>query len=200
MIPGVILASGVSSRMGRSKALLSVGSNGPSFVRHIATTLLEGGVSDVLVIGRPEDAALRSEVEQLGARVRFVENPNAAHGQLSSVVAGINAVDHPGTRAVVITPVDVPLVRAASVAAVIDAFVLLHAPIVRATSGGRHGHPVLFAHPLFGELRRADPAVGAKSVMRAHEAEIANVEVADPGVLTDVDSPEDYERLFGPPL
>ena len=117
MIPGVILASGVSSRMGRSKALLSVGSNGPSFVRHIAVTLLEGGVSDVLVIGRPEDAALRSEVELLGARVRFVENPNAAHGQLSSVVAGINAVDHPGTRAVVITPFDVPLVRAASVAA-----------------------------------------------------------------------------------
>jgi molybdenum cofactor cytidylyltransferase len=186
--------------MGRSKALLSIGSNGPSFVRQIATTLLDGGVSDVLVVGRPEDAALRAEIEQLDARVRFVENPNAEDGQLSSVVAAINVVDHPGTRAVVIMPVDVPLVRAASVASVIEAFVRTHAVIVRAASGGRHGHPVLFAHALFGELRRADPSVGAKSVLRAHQAEIVNVEVPDPGVLSDVDSPDDYERLFGRPL
>ena len=177
--------------MGRSKALLPVGIGGRSFVRHIAATLLRGGVSDVLIVGRPDDLALRSEVDVLGAQARFIENPHAAQGQLSSVVAGINAVDHPGIRAVVIMPVDVPLVRETSVAAVIARFETTRAAIVRATAGGRHGHPVLFAHALFGELRRADPSVGAKAVMRAHEAEIANVEVADPGVVEDVDAPED---------
>jgi len=200
VIPGVILASGMSIRMGRSKALLPVRSGGPTFVRHIAATLLRGGVSDVLIVGRPEDDALRAEVDELGAPVRFIENPHAASGQLSSVVAGVNAVDHPGTRGVLITPVDVPLVRETSVAAVIAAFVSTGGPIVRATSGGRHGHPVLFAHALFSELRRADPSIGAKAVLRAHEPEIVNVEVADPGVVQDVDVPEDYERLFGRPL
>jgi len=200
MIPGAILASGFSTRMGRSKALLPIGPDGPSFVRHVAATLLRGGVSDVLVVGRPDDGALRSEVDQLGGSVRFIENALAAAGQLSSVVAAVNAVDHPGTRALVITPVDVPLVRDASVAALIAAFLRTGAPIVRATSGGRHGHPVIFGHALFGELRRADPSVGAKAVVRAHDAEIVNVEVDDPGVLADVDAPEDYARLFGRPL
>lgn len=197
MIPGAILASGLSTRMGRSKALLTMGPGGPSFVRHLAATIFRGGVSDVIVVGRPEDAALRSEVDQLGASVRFVENPHAAEGQLSSVVAAVNAVDHPGTRAVLITPVDVPLIHDASVAALIAAFDRTRAPVVRATSSGRHGHPVIFAHALFGELRRADPSVGAKAVVRAHEADIVNVEVDDPGVLVDVDRPEDYARLFG---
>ena len=196
MIPGVILASGLSTRMGRSKALLPLAPGGPSFVQHIATTLLGGGVSDVLVVGRPDDDELRGEVDRV-AGVRFIENPHAETGQLSSVVAGVNAVDHPGTRGVVITPVDVPLITVATVAAVLGAFVKTAAPIVRASTGGRHGHPVLFAHALFGELRRADPSIGAKAVLRAHEAEIVNVEVADPGILEDVDSPEDYERLFG---
>ena len=200
MIPGAILASGFSTRMGRSKALLPIGPDGPSFVRHVAATLLRGGVSDVLVVGRPDDGALRSEVDQLGGSVRFIENALAAAGQLSSVVAAVNAVDHPGTRALVITPVDVPLVRDASVAALIAAFLRTGAPIVRATSGGRHGHPVIFGHALFGELRRADPSVGAKAVVRAHDAEIVNVEVDDPGVLAEVDAPEDYARLFGRPL
>ena len=200
MIPGAILASGFSTRMGRSKALLPMGPDGPSFVRHLAATLLRGGVSDVLVVGRPDDGALRSEVDQLSGPVRFIENFHAAQGQLSSVVAAVNAVDHPGTRALVITPVDVPLVRDASVAALIAAFDRTRAPILRATSSGRHGHPVIFAHALFGELRRADPSVGAKAIVRAHEAEIVNVEVDDPGVLADVDAPEDYARLFGRPL
>ena len=74
---------------------------------------------------------------------------------------------------------------------------LMAAPIVRATHHGRHGHPVIFARAVFDELRHADPAAGAKSVLRAHEAAIVNVEVEDPGVVTDVDTPEDYARLFG---
>jgi molybdenum cofactor cytidylyltransferase len=58
---------------------------------------------------------------------------------------------------------------------------------------------VIFARALFAELRGADPSRGAIAVLRAHERGILNVEVADPGVLTDVDTPEDYQRLFGRP-
>ena len=184
--------------MGRPKALLPTGVNGPSFVQKIADTLRAAGIEDVLVIGRPEDDALQAEVLRLGTNVRFVVNAHADEGQLSSLITGLNVVDHPGTRAIVVTPVDVPLVSSETVATLLAAFARTHAPIVRATHSGRHGHPVLFSRGVFNELRRANPTQGAKAVLRARAAEILDVEVADPAVIVDVDSREDYERLFGP--
>jgi molybdenum cofactor cytidylyltransferase len=197
VIPGLILAAGRSHRMGRPKALLPAGASGPSFVQRVADTLRAGGLEDILVVGRPEDNALRAEVERLGANVRFVVNTHADEGQLSSLITGLNVVDHPGTRAIVVMPVDVPLVSSDSVAAILAAFMRTRAPIVRATHLGRHGHPVLFSHAIFAELRRADPAQGAKAVLRNHAAEIVDIDVPDPAVVEDVDSPEDYARLFG---
>jgi molybdenum cofactor cytidylyltransferase len=99
--------------------------------------------------------------------------------------------------------VDVPLVRADTVRAVIDAFLRTHAPVVRPVAGGRRGHPVLFSRRVFDELRRADPAVGAKAVVRDHAAHVCDVEVDDDGACRDVDTPEDYARLapeLGPPV
>jgi molybdenum cofactor cytidylyltransferase len=196
VIPALILAAGRSERMGRSKALLPVAADGPSFVRKIADALRAGGIDDVLVVGRPEDDALRAEVERLGTNVRFVANTHADDGQLSSVITGLNVVDHPGTRALVVNPVDVPLVSAATVATIVQTFARTQASIVRATYQRRHGHPVLFSRAVFDDLRRADPAVGAKAVVRARAEEVVDVDVPDPAVIVDVDSPEDYARLL----
>ena len=112
LIPGLILAAGRSTRMGRSKALLPVKEGGPSFVRHLTQTLLEGGVADVIVVGRPDDEPLRREIDDIA--VRFVANHDADSGQLSSVIAGLNAADRPGVGGVLVTPVDAPLVSAAT--------------------------------------------------------------------------------------
>jgi len=59
----------------------------------------------------------------------------------------------------------------------------------------RNGHPVVFSRTVFDELRRADPAIGAKAVLRDHQDAIVNVDVDDPGVAGDIDTPEDYEGL-----
>jgi molybdenum cofactor cytidylyltransferase len=191
--------------MGRAKALLTLPSGNVSFVARIVAAVLEGGAADALVVGRPDDQALRDEiarsfdpVPRLDApqplrRVRFVENPRADSGQLSSVIAGLNAADHPGVRAILVTPVDLPLVRADTIAALLTAFSSAPQPMVRATHRGRHGHPVIFGRAVFDALRRADPEIGARAVVRAHS--VLDVEVDDPGVLQDVDTPDDYERL-----
>ena len=50
---------------------------------------------------------------------------------------------------------------------------------------------------MFDELRRADPEAGARAVVRAHQGAVLNVDVDDPGVVGDIDTPEDYRRLFG---
>ena len=200
VIPGVILAAGQSSRMGRPKALLPAGPAGPSFVRRLSDALLAGGVADVIVVGRPDDRALESEVESLGTGVRYVVNPHAETGQLSSVIAGVNAADRPGVHGVLVTPVDSPLVLPDTVRALLTAFASHRAAIVRATWHGRHGHPVIFGRGVFDALRHADPAVGAKAVVHAHASDLIDVEVDDPGVLHDIDGPDDYARVFDRPV
>lgn len=194
MIPALILAAGRSERMGRSKALLPCGSDGVTFVSQLITSLRHGGTDDVVVVGRAGDALLTAEVLRCGARL--VENPDADRGQLSSLITGLNAVDRPGVHAVLVMPVDIPLVRAGTIALLTSAFLTASSPIARTTFGGRHGHPVIFGRRVFDELRRADPSLGAKAVLRAHADQILNVEVDDEMVLRDVDTPEDYQRAF----
>lgn len=199
MIPALILAAGRSSRMGRTKALLPAGRD-ETFLTLLVRALRHGGADHIIVIGRPEADDLRTAVDTLDCGAQFVVNPQPDRGQLSSLIAGLEVADVAGTRGVLVMPVDMPLVRADTVARVIATFDASRAPIVRATVGGRHGHPVLFALSVFDELRRADPAVGAKVVLRAHADVIVNVEVEDQGAIEDVDAPEDYVRMFGRPL
>jgi len=181
--------------MGTSKALLATPA-GDSFVARLLATLREGGIAHPIVVGRDDDEALRAEVERQGGE--YVINANAdAGGQLSSLLAGLAAVDRAGVRGVMVVPVDAPLLGAATVATLLAVFDATLAPIVRPRCQGRHGHPVIFSRAVFGELRGADPAAGAKTVLRAHEQAIVNVDVDDPGVLGDVDTPETYRALFG---
>jgi CTP:molybdopterin cytidylyltransferase MocA len=182
--------------MGRSKALLPL-PDGRVFVSRLAHELCGGGVAEVLVVGRPDDEPLRAVVQGLEAPARFVGNPDAAGGQITSILAALQVLDRPGVHGMLVTPVDLPLVTAATVTRILEQFAATHRPIVRAVHGGAHGHPVLFAREVFASLRRADLNVGAKAVLRAHEGSILNVEVDDPGVLQDLDTPEDYRRAFG---
>ena len=185
--------------MGRSKALLPAGAGGPTFVKRLADALREGGITDILVVGRPDDGPLRDEVATLGADVRYVENRRSHEGQISSIVAAVNAVDRPGVQGLLVVPVDQPLVTSATVAQLLEAFARLRPPIARAAYQGRHGHPVVFGPGVFGEIRRADPALGARSVVRAHGTDVLDVDVPDEAVLIDVDDPEAYARVFGIP-
>jgi CTP:molybdopterin cytidylyltransferase MocA len=185
--------------MGAPKPLLMTGPSGPTFVRRLAASLIEGGAADALVVGRMGDEGLIAEVRacaELGMCARFVPNPHADRGQLSSVIAGLNAADRPGVAAVLVTPVDAPLIRSETVRTLIAAFTSSGAPIVRATYRGRHGHPVIFGRAVFAELRAADPTIGAKATVRAHARDLLDVDVDDPGVTQDIDDPADYGALF----
>jgi molybdenum cofactor cytidylyltransferase len=196
-VTGVIVAAGRSSRMGRPKALLPAG-DGQTFLSTLLRTLTDGGADEVLVVTRQGDAALGREIARAAdagvARARQVQNPAADRGgQLSSIVAALGVVDAQSS-AILVLPVDMPLVRASTVRRLIEAFRGSQALILRAVHGGRHGHPVIFSRKVFEDLRRADPAVGARAVVHARGA--VDVPVDDRGVLEDVDTPEDYERLF----
>ena len=192
MIPAILLAAGASTRMGQPKALLRAGRR--TFVRRILETLRDGGILDAAVVIRPGDAALADEIASIGFG-RAVVNPRAEDGQLTSLIAGLDAVDTPAVPAVLVTLVDVPLVTPATIRTLCLRARVSPAGVIRAVHRGRHGHPVIFKRSLFEALRAADPALGAKEVVR--NALTENVDVDDPGVAEDVDTPDDYERVIG---
>ena len=119
----------------------------------------------VVVLGHDAEAILKS-MEQAGLSPRFVVNEQFESGQFSSVLAGLRAIDRPGVSAMLMTLVDVPLVSAATVRAVLERYRTTHAPVVRPVRGTLHGHPVLIDRSLFDEIRSADPQRGAKSIIR----------------------------------
>lgn len=162
----------------------------------IVSVLLAAGVPEIAVIAGAHIDAVRRAMPARERRARLVEHPGWEQGQLSSLIAGLNAIDDPLLEGVVVTPVDVPLVSAATVSAVISAWRRTRAPIVRPATGPRHGHPVLFDRAVFGNLRSANPDIGAKAVFAIHRDRIVNVEVNDAGAFEDIDTPEDYERLI----
>jgi molybdenum cofactor cytidylyltransferase len=194
-VRAIVLAAGESKRMGTPKVFLPDGA-GRVFITRVLYTLRAAAVSDVTIVtGSLHGAIVRAVSADAPRRalIRFARNPDPGRGQLSSLLTGLAVADAPGVDAVLVTLVDVPFVTPNTVAAVIDAFRRTRASIVRPVSGERHGHPVLFAKPVFEELRRADPAQGAQTVLRAHAAAILNLAVDDRGAFEDFDTRDEYE-------
>lgn len=194
MIPAIVLAAGKSSRMGRAKATLPL-EGGETFLTRIVRTFGAAGVDDVVIVVGHDANAIVDEFSRSALTARFVENPEYERGQLSSLLVGLRAIDRPGVSAALVTLVDVPLVSADTVRAVVDRYRRTRAPIVRPVRGDEHGHPVLIARSLFDAIRGADPHGGAKGIVRAHASPAGDVEVVDDGAFADVDTPEEYERI-----
>jgi len=193
--PLIILAAGDSTRMGRPKAVLPA-PDGVPFVVRIVRSFEEAGIGEVIVVTGRHHAAIEAVLAAaaLTRPPRLVRNEDPDRGQLSSIWVGMDAMTG-DPAALLVTLVDVPMVTPATISAVLAAWRRTHAPIVRPAVGTQHGHPVLFARQLFGELRSAPLDAGAKTVVRAYASAIVNVEVDDRGCLVDVDTPDEYRRL-----
>lgn len=196
MIPAVVLAAGKSTRMGRPKAALPLGPS-DTFLTRIVRTFQDAEVDDIVVVLGHDAETIRESVIERGLMPRFVINRDYQNGQLSSILAGLGAIDRPGVRAMLLMLVDVPLVSAATVRAVLQRYHAINLPIVRPARGAVHGHPVLFDRVLFPLLRAADPTVGAKPIVRAHTSASGDLPIDDDGAFIDIDTPEDYARVAG---
>jgi len=195
VIPALVLAAGRSSRMGRAKATLPIDAC-DTFLTRIVRTFLAADVDDVVVVVGHEADAIAQAFSGSGLPARFAINRAYDRGQLSSLVTGLAVVDRPGVAAALVTLVDVPFVSAATVKTVVERYRETRVPVVRPTSGGRHGHPLLIDRSLFDELRAADPAAGAKAIVRAHATAAGDVAVDDEGAFMDIDTAEEYERAI----
>jgi CTP:molybdopterin cytidylyltransferase MocA len=157
--------------------------------------LFSAGVPELIIIVGANPEAARAAVLPRDRRVQIIENPRWTSGQLSSLLAGLDAPSRMPLEAAMVTLVDVPFVAVETVQRLLRVWRETRAPIVRPARGDEHGHPVIFDRAIFDELRRADPGTGAKPVVRAHERNIVNVPVDDEGAFQDFDTPDEYARI-----
>ena len=184
---GLILAAGESSRMGSPKALLEF--HGETFVDRLIRCF-SSCCSPVIVVLGHEPEMIRAGVRAAGKAV-FVLNPDYQLGQFSSMQCGLKVVPADADGAV-FTPVDHPTIEASTV----ERLVQSRAPVAIPQYAGRHGHPVWIAQRLIPEFLALPADAQARIVIHRHAREIEYMDVADPGILDDVDDPEAYRRLL----
>ncbi|MFN8061364.1 MAG: nucleotidyltransferase family protein [Vicinamibacterales bacterium] len=201
MLSGIILSAGGSTRMGTPKALLTV-NGGLTFLESLAGAFARAGIGPIVVVTGPHHDEVRRVVDARRLTVRIVRNPDPDRGQLSSLLCGLDALEALAGATgddfdgVMVTPIDAPLVSARTLTRLASEWASVGASIARpAMPDGRHGHPVIFGRSVFEALRAADPAVGAKAVVRALGDRVLNVPVEDAGAFMDIDTPEDYARV-----
>lgn len=189
MIAGIVLAAGLSLRMGRAKLLLDWG--GRPVIRQAVEQVRAAGVDDLIVVVGREAAAMREALS--GLPLRFVENPEPEAGQASSIVCGVSALA-PGVRAALIALGDQPALPSEIIPRLLETFNRTGKAIVAPLYRGVQGNPVLFAAAVFPELRALAGDRGARSVVEKDPARVALVPFDLP-MPADLDTLAEYERL-----
>jgi molybdenum cofactor cytidylyltransferase len=191
MIAGIILAAGESQRMGRDKALLTY--HGKTFLETIIQNLNAAGIEKIAVVLGHHAEVIQAKVNL--AATQLVVNHEYPQGQTSSLQLGLETVATDQPDAVILCLVDHPAVPAEVIARLKQHFESTHAPVIIPTHNGERGHPVVISKALFPELLALSPGEPANAVIRKYRPETLFLEVADRGILIDVDEPRNYERL-----
>jgi CTP:molybdopterin cytidylyltransferase MocA len=185
----VILAAGAGRRMGGPKALVEW--RGRSLLAHALVNCARPSIAlRIAVLGCEAGRARRAAAADEAA-VRWAVNPRWEDGMLSSVLCGLAAAESAAADAVLLYPVDHPVIEPETIDAVCAALAA-GAELVVPVHAGRRGHPGGFGRARFAGLREAPPELGARAVLRAGSV----VEVAaGPGCLRGVDTPADLAAL-----
>jgi len=191
MIVGIILAAGKSERMGRPKTLLPFA--GETVLGAVYKRLKSSSLNAVRVVLGHRAQEILKKVELPDEEV--VINTDYEQGMLSSVKAALKTAESLHPRGVLLYPVDHPDVSLKAIERLLEGFRSSGKAIVLPLFQGRRGHPVLFGSELFAELLAAPPDVGARQVVRSNPDKILEIEVGEPGVVLDIDTPEDFMRL-----
>lgn len=188
MIGAVVLAAGAGRRLGGvAKATLAI--EGQSFLERIDSIGRSVGVEEwLVVVGEPHRLVTAREAERL--QMHAVVNPDPSRGMASSVAVGFaEAVGRLSAETAFLWPVDHPRVAASTLRTL--ALRADETSVVVPSHSGRGGHPPLVGRDLWPALAACgDVPGGARSVLRRLDHRVVRVPVDDPGVISDVDTPE----------
>jgi len=188
-LAAIIPAAGLSRRMGTEKVLLPAGET--SVLERVLSTLASAGVAERVVVLRPDLPGAAEAARRAGARL--VVNPRPEEEMLVSIRLGIAGLPK-DADAFYVWPADHPAVLASTLArlarsAARDKVVL---PVHRT----RRGHPALVGADLIEAIGAIPAGEGLRRLWRARPEVLLEVSVDDPGVLVDLDTPEDYRAFL----
>lgn len=195
VIHAVVLAAGASTRLGRPKQLLPVGSQ-PLLERTLAG-VAASAVNDIVVVLGHAAETIQAAIDFSRYRARVVVNARYAEGQSTSMLSGLDALPAEVDAALFVLG-DQPLPHASVYDALLAAYQVGVDPIVVPLYAGRRGNPVLIPRRFWPALREVRGDRGARDVIAAHRADTVEVAVRDAAaeVIMDVDDEEDYQRLI----
>ena len=188
----VVLAAGLSSRMeGLHKLLLPIGDE-PA-VRRVVRALVEAQPQEIVVVTGFNGRAVFEALE--GLDVRFQSNARYREGQMTSVAAGVAALQAP-CDAVMVCLADQVLLAAADYRELVDAYASMpRGSILVPTFEGARGNPVLFAASYSPEVVNGHVNPGCRKLIAEHGDEVFVYEAAHDLFTVDMDTPDDYERI-----
>lgn len=191
-ICAVLLAAGMSRRMGSVNKLLAP-VQGQAMVCRVADQLLASRIDELIVVTGHQANALQ---EALGDRnLRYVHNPDFAHGLSRSLAAGLAALG-PDCQAVLVCLADMPELDSVQINRLLEAYdPAVGALICVPTFAGKRGNPVLWDRLFFDEMQQIQGDVGARHLIGEHAQSLVEVAMPDRGVVFDVDSPQVLAQL-----
>lgn len=198
---GVILSAGESSRMGTDKALLPWPPVAPGQIP--SGTFLSGAITslalstDLTIVVVGKNRSVVAPIAYANGAV-VVVNPAPERGQFSSLQIGLREVLNRGRDAAMVTLVDRPPVGPATVEKLCDAFADATARykwIVVPQYARKHGHPIVLAREMIEAFLRAPATGSAREIEHENQEHIEYVEVDDPLVVVNVNTPEEYAAL-----
>lgn len=182
--------------MGQPKLLLPLG--GRTILEWVVAALRTGGAEHVIVVIGPHVAELQGPAKAAGAEICMLHEPTP--NMRATVEHGLRWLEEryqPGSEdAFLLAPADHPMFEADVVRSLCTA--LLHDPtrsIFIPVHAGRRGHPTLIRWRHVSEMMSRPAQTGINSYLRECSEQIREIPVADPGVLCDLDTPEDYRQL-----
>lgn len=190
MIAAVVLAAGLSRRMGTQKLLLPFA--GRTVIAHIIDQLQSARMEAIHVVVGADGARVAAALA--GRPVTLVPNPDPeGGGMLSSVRCGLASLPAECAAALIVLG-DQPALTPETVVSVIQAFDSAAQRIIVPIHGGRRGHPLLIPRCFFSEIQTRFDDAGLRGLLQAHPNQIHELELSNTAVLSDMDTPADYQR------
>jgi len=194
MLSAIVLAAGMSTRMGQNKLLLDF--RDKPLIVHAVDTLLASEINEVIVVLGNEAEKVQEKVR--GRPVRLVENPDFREGLSTSVRAGVNATSRQA-NGIMVYLADQPLLEPADVNRILRAFTRakdVGKSIVVPFFDGKRGNPVLLDSSYREAILGVVGDVGCKGVIKRYPDQVFVVEMENDHVIRDMDTIEEYEAVL----
>jgi molybdenum cofactor cytidylyltransferase len=186
-VSAIVLAAGSSRRMGRSKQLLPLGHS--PVIRHCLDGIVASGLRDIVVVLGADHNGTAAAIR--GMPVKTAVNADPGSDMAASIRLGLRQIDRASTG-VLICLADHPLVSSETIMGLVNAHRASPDSILIPLYQGRRGHPTLFPRKAIEDIFSVETL---RNVIASRVGSVRTVEVDDEGVVLDLDTPEDYERI-----